>query len=110
MAIHCPGYFLPWLVYLVNASASVQAEIRVHAVIDVNIAHGPSEPLWACAAEVIQQIKAGAAILTRGGATLVYLCTTVLSGVASSTQTGEGTVMVLQIQQQMLVKQCLHYL
>ena len=74
----------------------MQAEVRVHAVIDVNIADGPSEPLRACAAEVIQQIKAGATVLARGGATLIYLSTTVLSSVASGTQTGEGAMMVLQ--------------
>ena len=68
----------------------------MYAIINVNVADGPSEPLWACAVEVIQQIEAGATVLTRGGATLIYLSTTVLSSVASGTQTGEGAVVVLQ--------------
>ena len=68
----------------------------MHAIINVNVTDGPSEPLWACAVEVIQQIEAGAAILTRGRATLIYLSATVLSSVASGTQTGEGAMVVLQ--------------
>lgn len=68
----------------------------MHAIINVNVTDSPSEPLWARAVEVIQQIEAGATILARGGATLIYFSTTVLSSVASSTQTGERAMVVLQ--------------
>ena len=72
----------------------MEAEVRV-TVIDVNITHSSSDPSRARAVEVIHQIKTGATVLTRGGATLIYLCTTVLSCVTSNTHTWEGTMVVL---------------
>ena len=64
----------------------MKAQVRV-AVVNVNITHSSSDPSWACAVEVIHQVKTGATVLTRGGATLINLCTTVLSCVASGTHT-----------------------
>lgn len=80
--------------YLVNTGPSMEAEVRV-TVINVNITHSSCESNQACAVEVIEQVKARATILTRGRATFIYLCTTVLSGVASHTQTREGTMVIL---------------
>ena len=69
----------------------------MHAVLNVNITHSSSKTIWACAVEVSDQVKAGAAILAWGRVTLVNLCTTVLSSVASSTQTREGAMVVLHV-------------
>ena len=75
----------------------MQAEVRMHAVLNVNITHSSSKTIWACAVEVSNQIKAGAAILAWGRVTLINLYTTVLSSVASSTQTREGAMVVLHV-------------